>query len=85
MILKCQLRNNNKTYDYFKGYYAALNDYFATIDWDLLFDSNSISKTGIFLKKRSLKGVKNLFPCHQYFTRSQLLHLELYLEKVTVF
>ena len=35
--------NNNQTYDYFRRDYAALNDYFATIDWDLLFDGNSIS------------------------------------------
>ena len=59
---------------YFRGDYAVLNDYVVTIDWELLFDGNSISKTGIFLKKRYLRSVKHLFPCHQYFTRNQLLH-----------
>ena len=35
--------NNNKTYNSFRGDYVALNDYFSTIDWDSLFDGNSIS------------------------------------------
>ena len=33
--------HNNQTYDYFRGDYVALNDYFCAIDWDLLFDGNS--------------------------------------------
>ena len=37
------ITHNNQTYDYFKGGYVTLNDYFSTIDWDLLFDCNSIS------------------------------------------
>ena len=75
MILKYQLATTNHTYDYFRGDHVALNDYFSTIDWDLLFDGNSIRLNwNIF--KRSLKGVKNLFPCHQYLTRNHLLHDE---------
>ena len=35
--------NNSKTYNYFRGDCAALNGYFSTIDWNLLFDGNSIS------------------------------------------
>ena len=36
--------HNNQTYDYFRGDYVTLNDYFSTIDWDLLVDGNSIER-----------------------------------------
>ena len=79
--------HNNQTYDYFRGDYVALSDYFSTIGWDLLFDGNSISLNWNIFKEKIFEGCQNLFPCYQYFTRNQLLHggqkhyLELYLRK----
>ena len=79
--------NNNKTYDYFRGDYVVLNDYFVTIDWDLLFDGNSISLNWNTFKEKVCEGCQKYIPYHQYYTRNQLLHggrkhyLKLYLRK----
>ena len=59
--------NNNQTYDYFRGDYAALNDYLATIDWDLLFDGNSISLNWNIFKEKIFEECQKLIPMSSVF------------------
>ena len=54
--------HNNQTYDYFRGDYVALNDYFSTIDWDLLFDGNSISLNWNVFKEKIFEGCQKFIP-----------------------
>ena len=74
--------HNNQTYDYFRGDYVTLNDYFSTIDWDLLFDGNSISLNWNVFKEKIFEGCQTFIPMSSYLTRNHLLHggLKHYLE-----
>ena len=54
--------HNNQTYDYFRGDYVTLNDYFSTIDWDLLFDGNSISLNWNVFKEKICEGCQKFIP-----------------------
>ena len=60
--------HNNQTYDYFRGDYVALNDYFSTIDWDLLFDGNSISQNWNVFKEKIFEG------CQKFILMSSVSH-----------
>ena len=59
--------NNSKTYNYFGGDYAASNDYFSTIDWDLLFDGNSISLNWNIFKEKIFEGCQTFIPMSSVF------------------
>ena len=54
--------HNNQTYDYFKGDYVALNNYFSSIDWDLLFDGNSISLNSNIFKEKIFERCQKFIP-----------------------
>ena len=57
---------SNKTYNYFKGDYDALNDYLFTIDWGTCYLLvMTLALTGILSKTRFLKGVRSFFLCLQ--------------------
>ena len=78
--------HNNQTYDYFRGDYVALNDYFSTIDWNLLFNGNSISLNWNIFKQKIIP-MSTVF--HQKSTppwwTKALSRANSYLRKVTVF
>ena len=59
--------HNNQTYDYFRGDYIGLNNYFSTTDWDLLFDGNIIRLNWNVLKEKIFEGCQKCIPMSSVF------------------
>ena len=60
--------HSNKTYNYFKGDYDALNDYLFTVNWDLLFAGNDISLNWNIFKDKIFEG------CQKFIPMSSVVH-----------
>ena len=56
------MNNSVKIYNYFKGNYVAMNNYFDDIDWNTIFEDNNINENyNIFVDYIS-SAVKNFIP-----------------------